>query len=70
MTIHLHVCRPKAGFPSAIKQHAMVALWQAGFDHDQIGAAVSVHPARVAAVLDLVHAHTGALRPAPPEKMR
>ncbi|KGF71173.1 hypothetical protein LL06_00845 [Hoeflea sp. BAL378] len=70
MTIHLHVGRPKAGFPPAIKQEAIVALWQAGFDHEEIGAAVSVHPGRVASVLDLVREQTGALRPAPPEKMR
>ncbi|EDQ33930.1 hypothetical protein HPDFL43_05735 [Hoeflea phototrophica DFL-43] len=70
MSVHLHVGSPARGFPSEIKQLGIVALWQAGFDHDEIGAIVSLHPARVATVLDLVRAQTGALRAAPPEKMR
>jgi len=70
MSIHLHVGGPATGFPPTIKQLAIVALWQAGFDHDEIGAAASLYPSRVARVLDLVREQTGALRPAPPEKMR
>ncbi len=70
MSIHLHVGTTPSGFPSEIKQLAIVALWQAGFDHDEIGAAVSLHPARVAKVLDLVREQTGPLRPAHPEAMR
>ncbi|WP_394689029.1 hypothetical protein [Hoeflea sp.] len=70
MTIHLHVCSPARGFPSAIKQLGIVALWQAGFDHDEIGVIASLHPSRVAKVLDLVRAQTGALRPQHPEVMR
>ena len=70
MSIHLHVGTPPVGYPSAIKQLAIVALWQAGFDHDEIGAAISLHPARVAKVLDLVREQTGPLRPAHPEAMR
>lgn len=70
MSIHLHVGSPATGFPSAIKQLGIVALWQAGFDHDEIGAQVSLHPSRVAKVLDLVREKTGALRPAHPEAMR
>jgi len=70
MSIHLHVRQAKAGWPSTIKQLGIVALWQAGFDHEEIGAQVSIHPSRVARVLDLVREQTGALRPAHPEKMR
>lgn len=70
MTIHLHVCSPASGFPSEIKQLGIVALWQAGFDHEQIGAIASLHPSRVGKVLDLVREKTGALRPAHPEAMR
>ncbi|MCC0033780.1 MAG: hypothetical protein H6887_00780 [Hoeflea sp.] len=69
MSIHLHVGAPSLGYPSEIKQLAICALWQAGFDHDEIGAATSLHPARVAKVLDLVRQHTG-LRPVPPGVMR
>lgn len=70
MSVHLHVGSPARGYPSEIKQLAIVALWQAGFDHEEIGAIVSLHPARVARVLDLVRQHTGPLRAAPPERMR
>jgi len=70
MSIHLHVGNPKAGFPSHVKQLAIVALWQAGFDHDEIAESVSRHQSTVAKVLDLVREQTGALRPAHPEKMR
>lgn len=70
MTIHLHVGSPARGFPSAIKQLGIVALWQAGFDHDEIGVIAALHPSRVAKVLDLVRAQTGALRPQHPEVMR
>ncbi|WP_339760759.1 hypothetical protein [uncultured Hoeflea sp.] len=70
MSIHLYVGAPVRGFPSAIKQMGIVALWQAGFDHDEIGAQVSLHPSRVANVLDLVREKTGALRPACPETVR
>lgn len=70
MSIHLHVGSPASGFPSEIKQLGIVALWQAGFDHDQIGAQVSLHPSRVAKVLDVVREQTGALRPVHPEGIR
>lgn len=70
MSIHLHVGSPATGFPPTIKQLAIVALWQGGFDHEEIGAALSLHPSRVAKVLDLVREQTGALRASPPEKMR
>ena len=70
MSIHLHVSTPPSGFPSAIKQLAIVALWQAGFDHEEIGAQISRHPATVAKVLDLVREQTGALRSEPPGIMR
>lgn len=70
MSIHLYACDPASGFPSEIKQLGIVALWQAGFDHDEIGHVTSLHPSRVAKVLDLVREKTGALRPAHPEVMR
>lgn len=70
MSIHLHVGLPVKGFPLAIRQMGIVVLWQAGFDHEEIAAQVSLHPSRVASVLDLVREKTGALRPAHPEAMR
>lgn len=70
MSIHLYVGTPPSGYPSAIKQLAIVALWQAGFDHEEIAAQVSRHPATVGKVLDLVRKQTGALRPDRPEVMR
>lgn len=70
MSIHLYVGTPPSGYPSAIKQLAIVALWQAGFDQEEIAAQVSRHPATVARVLDLVREQTGALRPANPGEMR
>lgn len=70
MSIHLHVNCPAKGFPSEVKQLGIVALWQAGFDHDEIGKIASLHPSRIAMVLDLVREKTGALRPAHPEVMR
>lgn len=70
MSIHLYVGTPKSGFPSMVKQAGIVGLWQVGMDHEEIAAAISVHPSTVAKVLDLVREQTGALRPANPGAIR
>lgn len=63
MSVRLITGKPARGFPSQVKQHAIVVLWQFGYTHEQIGAAVDLHENDVARVLDLVREHTGALRP-------
>lgn len=59
MSVRLTVSSRTRGYPSAIKQLGIVALWQADFDHDEIAAITGVHPAAVARVLDAVRAETG-----------
>lgn len=63
MSVRLITGKPARGFPSQVKQHAIVLLWQFGYTHEQIGAALDLHEANIARVLDLVREHTGALRP-------
>ena len=59
MTVRLRMPRQPATFPPQIVQEGIVALWQAGFDHEQIGAVTSCHASQVAKVLDLVREHIG-----------
>jgi len=63
MSVRLITGKPARGFPSQVKQHAIVLLWQFGYTHEQIAAAVDLHESNIARVLDLVWRHTGALRP-------
>lgn len=62
MTLRLVTGKPARGWPSEIKQHAIVVLWREGYCHGQIAAALDIHESTVARVLDLVREHTGAIR--------
>ena len=51
--------QPAALFPAQIVQEGIVALWQNGFDHEDIATVTGCHPSTVAKVLDLVRQHVG-----------
>ncbi|MBC7280016.1 hypothetical protein [Hoeflea sp.] len=70
MSVRLITGKPMRGFPSEVKQHAIVLLWQHEYTHEQIAAALDIHESVVTRVLDMVRAQTGSLRPTPEGKMR
>ena len=51
MSVRLSIAPRPRGFPSLIKQAGIVALWRAGFDHDEIAA--------ITGVLDAVRGEIG-----------
>lgn len=60
MSVRLRMRRqPGKLYPPQIVQEGIVALWQAGFDHEEVGAITGCHPSQVANVLDLVREHIG-----------